>query len=159
MLSIPNLNGQKFRIKEQFIQSGIHNVDSPESKTYICKFKQKGSFVSSTDAKKNECLGVWNHTSGKWQLYLSIDKNDSHVFILTPKKILENNVITEMEGILIEFGTSKGYLLKSVDAIYNAMPSNLKKNMIDFYNIINSSLRKKTNQILKVAHMTIKRIE
>ena len=54
-MSVPNLNGQKFRVKEQFIQCGIHKYNSPECKTYICKFKQKGRFVSSMDAKKNEC--------------------------------------------------------------------------------------------------------
>ena len=155
---VPNLNRQKYKITEKYVRCGINNVDSPESKTYTCKFKQNGRFVSSMDAKKNECLGVWINTSGVWQLHLSIDKNDSHTFYLTPKKIVENNII-EMDGIILEFGTSKGYLLKSVNAIYNTMPSNLKKNMNGVYKKINSFLRKNTDQNLKVAHMICKRIE
>jgi len=156
---VPNLNGQKFRVKEQFIQSGIHKIDSPECKTYICKFKQKGRFVSSMDAKKNECLGVWHQTTNGWQLYFGIDKNDNDAFIYTPIIISENNYVIEMEGVVIESGTSKGMLLKVVNIIYNAMPSNLKKNMNDLYNNINSSLRKSTDQNAGVAYMTCKRIE
>ena len=158
-MSVPNLNGQKFRVKEQFIQSGIHKYNSPECKTYICKFKQKGRFVSSLDAKKNECLGVWHKTMNDWQLYITIDNNGNDKFVFTPTKLSENNEVIKMDGMIIEAGTSKGNLLKAVNIIYDIMPSSLKKNMNDLYNNINSSLRKNTSQNAKVAYMTCTRIE
>ena len=158
-LSIPNLNGQKYKVTERFVQSGIHKYNSPESKSYVCKFKQKGRFVCSVDAKKNECLGVWHKTMNGWQLYISIDKNGNDKFVFTPTKLSENNEVIEMDGIIIESGTSEGKLLKAVNKIYDIMPSSLKKNMNDLYNNINSSLRKNTDQNAKVAYMTCKRIE
>jgi hypothetical protein len=159
MSSIPNLNGQKFKVIEKYVQSGIQKYNSPDSKTYVCEFKQKERFVSSVDAKKNECLGIWHNSGNGWQLHISIDKNDNDTFILTPTKILENNDVMEMDGINIESGTSKGGLLKVVNVIYNALPSNLKKNTSDLYNKINSSLRKNIDQNLGVAHMIYRRIE
>jgi hypothetical protein len=155
---IPNLNGQKFKVNERFVQSGIHTFSSPQHKTYICKFKQKGRFVSSTDANKNECLGVWHQTINGWQLYISIDKNDNDTFVFTPTKLSENNEVIKMDGIIIESGTSKGGLLKVVNAIYDALPSNLKKNTSNIYNKINSQLRKNIHQNLGVAHVTCMRI-
>jgi hypothetical protein len=91
MSSIPNLNGQKYKVIEKYVQSGIQKYNSPDSKTYVCEFKQKERFVSSVDAKKNECLGIWHNSGNGWQLHISIDKNDNDTFILTPTKILENN--------------------------------------------------------------------
>jgi hypothetical protein len=155
----PNVNGQKYKVTERFVQSGIHKYNSPECKTYICKFKQKDRFVSSIDAKKNECLGVWQRTTNGWQLYFGIDKNDNDAFIYTPIIISENNDVIEMDGVVIELGTSKGILLKVVNAIYHALPSKLKKNTSDLYNKINSSLRKNIDQNLGVAHMIYRRIE
>ena len=63
---IPNLNGQKFRVIERFIQGGIHKIDYPGHKTYVCKFKQKGRFVSSKDENGRECLDVWHNTGTGW---------------------------------------------------------------------------------------------
>ena len=154
----PNVNGQKYKVTERFVQSGIHKYNSPESKSYVCEFKQKDRFVSSMDANNNECLGVWHRTTNGWQLHCGIDKNDNDCFIITPTKISENKV-TEMDGVVIEAGTSKGILLKVVNAIYHALPSKLKKNTSDLYNKINSSLRRNIDQNLGVAHMIYRRIE
>ena len=159
MVTVPNLHGQKFRVKERFIQSGVHKFGFPETKTYTCKFRQSDRFVYSKDANNNECVGVWHKHNSGWQLYFSIDKNDNDTFIFTPTKVSENNDVIEMDAIIIESGTSQGFLLKSVNTIYNAMPQNLKKNMKDIYNNINSSLRKNTDQNTGVAYMTCKRIE
>lgn len=157
--SPPNLNRQKYRVKEHYIQSGIQKYDSPECKTYVCKFKQKGRFVSSVDGKGKECLGVWHNTTNGWQLYISIDKNDNDTFLYTPTKLSENNYVIEMDGVVIESGTSAGSLLKIVNAVYDAMPSMFKTKMNDFYNKVNSSLRKNTDQNVGVAYMTCKRID
>jgi hypothetical protein len=158
-MSVPNLNRQKYKVTERFVQSGIHKYNSPESKSYVCTFKQKGRFVSSMDANNNECIGVWHRTTNGWQLYFGIDKNDNDTFMYTPIKISKNNYVIEMDGVVIESGTSKSILLRVVNTIYNAMPSNLKKNMNELYNNINSSLRKRTDQNAGVAYMTCKRIE
>ena len=158
-LSIPNLNGQKYKVTERFVQSGIHKYNSPECKSYICEFKQKGRFVCSVDGKKNECLGVWHKTMNGWQLYIGIDKNDNDTFIYTPIKLSENNNVLEMDGINIEAGTSEGLLLKVVNKIYDIIPSNLKKNMNDFYTKITCSLRKNKDQNLGVSHITCKRVK
>ena len=103
----PNVNGQKYKVTERFVQSGIHKYNSPDSKTYVCEFKQKERFVSSVDAKKNECLGIWHNSGNGWQLHISIDKNDNDTFILTPIKITSKNYVKELEGIDIEAGISK----------------------------------------------------
>ena len=157
--SIPNLNKQKYRVKEWFVQSGVHKFNSPECKTYVCKFKQKGRFVSSVDGRGKECLGIWHNTANGWQLYISIDKNDNDTFLYTPRKLSENNDVIEMDGVIIESGTSSGNLLKVVNTIYNILPSNLQTNMNNFYNKVNSSLRKNTDQNVGVAYMTCKRID
>jgi hypothetical protein len=94
-----------------------------------------------------------------WQLYISIDKNDNDTFVYTPIKLSENNYVIEMDGIIIESGTSEGNLLKVVNTIYDIMPSNLKKNMNDLYTKITSSLRKNIDQNIGVAHMTCKRMK
>lgn len=155
----PNLHKQKYKVKEWFIQSGIHTIDSPECKTYECTFKQKRRFVSSVDGKNNQCLGVWHNTGNGWQLYVSIDKNDNDCFIITPTKISENKKVTEMDGINIEAGTSKNLLFKLMNAMYHAMSPNLKKYMSNIYNSINSSFRKNIiNQNLGVSHITFERI-
>jgi hypothetical protein len=156
---IPNLNGQKFRVIERFIQGGIHKIDYPGHKTYVCKFKQKGRFVSSKDEKGRECLGVWHNTGNGWQLYISIDKNDNDTFLFTPTKLSETNDVFEMEGVIIESGTSQGNLLKIVNTIYDIMPLKIKKNMNGLYNKINSSLRKNTDQNVGFGYMTCKLIE
>jgi|688.fasta_scaffold244379_3 hypothetical protein len=105
---VPNVHGQKYKVKEWFIDSGIHTIDSPEYKTYNVRFKQKGRFVSTVDGNNNECLGVWHNTlSGGWQLYLSIAKDDNDTFILTPKKTTSKNRVKELEGVNIESGSSK----------------------------------------------------
>ena len=106
--NIPNVHGKKYKVKEWFINSGTHTIDSPEYKTYTVQFKQKGRFVSTVDGNKNECLGVWHNTlSGGWQLYLSIAKDDNDTFILTPIKITSKNYVKELEGVNIEAGSSK----------------------------------------------------
>ena len=157
--NIPNLNNQKYKVKECFVQCGIHKYNAPESKTYTCKFKQKGRFVYSIDGQGRVCLGVWHKTTNGWQLYFSIDKPDNDSFIYTPTKVSQNNHVLEMDGINIELGTSKGGLLNVVNAIYKSLPSNLQKNMNNMYNNVNSLLRKNTDQNLGVSHMTCKRID
>jgi hypothetical protein len=156
---VPNLHQQKYRVKESFIQSGVNKINSPKNKVYTCKFKQNGRFVSSLDGKGNECLGVWHNTANGWQLYISIDKNDNDTFLYTPTILSENNDVIEMDGVIIESGTSAGNVLKIVDTIYDVMPSTLKTKMKDFYNKINTSLRKKTDQNVGVAYMTCKRVD
>ena len=157
--NIPNLNNQKYKVKECFVQSGIHKYNAPESKTYTCKFKQKGRFVYSKDGQGRDCLGVWQNTGDSWQLHMSIDKYDNDLFIYTPTKVSQNNHVLEMDGINIELGTSKGGLLNVVNAIYKSLPLNLQKNMNNMYNNVNSLLRKNTDQNLGVSHMTCKRID
>ena len=107
--NIPNVHGQKYKVKEWFIDSGANTIDSPEYKTYNVQFKQKGRFVSSVDGKNNECLGVWHNAalSGGWQLYLSIAKDDNDTFILTPITLSSKNYVKELEGVNIESGSSK----------------------------------------------------
>ena len=51
--NIPNVHGQKYKVKEWFIDSCANTIDSPEYKTYNVQFKQKGRFVSSVDGKNN----------------------------------------------------------------------------------------------------------
>jgi hypothetical protein len=92
--NIPNVNGQKYKVKEWFIDGGINTIDSPEYKT--------------VDENNNECLGVWHNTlSGGWQLYLSIAKDDNNTFIFTPTKTTSKNYVKELEGISIEAGILK----------------------------------------------------
>ena len=105
--NIPNVHGQKYKVKEWFVNSGVHTIDSPEYKTYTVQFKQKGRFVSSVDGKNNESLGVWQKISGGWQLYLSIAKDDNDTFILTPITISSKNYVKEFDCINFEAGSSK----------------------------------------------------
>ena len=107
--NIPNVHGQKYKVKEWFINSGAHIIDSPQYKTYNVQFKQRGRFVSAVDGKNNECLGVWHNAalSGGWQLYLSIAKDDNDTFILTPITLSSKNYVKELEGVNIESGSSK----------------------------------------------------
>jgi hypothetical protein len=156
---IPNLDGKKFEVTEWFIQSGIHKIDSPQSKSYTCTFKQRGHFVSSKDKFKNECLGIWHDTCNGWQLIMSIDKEDNGVFYFTPTKMSENNNVLEMKGTVLKCGTLPNILLNTVNTIYDIMPQYIKKNINEVYSKTSSSLRKNTKQILKVAHMSCKRIE
>lgn len=156
---IPNVNGIKFKVKEWFVRSGISNINSPECKKYVCEFDQKGRFVSSKNEKNKQCLGVWYNKHNEWKLICSIDRKDNCTFVFTPTKMSENNDVIEMEGYLLEAGTSAGILLNVVNSLYDIMPSMFKTKMKDLYSKLNSSLRKNTDQNLKVGYMTCKRIK
>ena len=155
----PSVDGQRYKVRESYVNCGENTIYSPKTKTYTVEFKQKGRFVSSVDHLNRLCLGVWHNTGNGWQLYVSIDKNDNDTFLYTPRKLSENNDVIEMDGVIIESGTSSGNLLKVVNTIYNILPSNLQTNMNNFYNKVSSSLRKNTDQNVGVAYMTCKRID
>jgi len=154
---IPNLNEQRFKVTEQYVRCGIEKINSPASKTYICKFKQNGYFVSAY--YKNQFLGIWEHTSNGWELCIVGDKPDNGMFIFHPTKLSSNNDVIEMTGTIVEAGTSQGPLLKTVNAIYDIMPQFLKKKTSKLYSKISTELRKNISQNLKVSRMTCQRIE
>ena len=101
----PSVDGQKYKVRESFVNCGENTIDSPKTKRYIVEFKQKGRFVSAVDQNNKTCLGVWHNAGSMWQLYLSIDKPDNDLFVLTATKITSDNYVKELEGIDIESGS------------------------------------------------------
>ena len=104
---VPSVDGQKYKIRESFVNCGENTIDSPKTKRYTVQFRQKGRFVSTFDHKKRLCLGVWQNTGcGGWQLIMSIDKDDNDLFMLTPTKMTSDNIVKEFQGVNIKAGSA-----------------------------------------------------
>jgi hypothetical protein len=101
----PSVDGQRYKVRESYVNCGENTIYSPKTKTYTVEFKQKGRFVSSVDHLNRLCLGVWHNIGCSWQLCLSINKSDNDQFSLTATKITSDNVVKELEGIDIEAGS------------------------------------------------------
>lgn len=102
---VPNVNGQRYKVKESFVNYGENTIYSPKTKRYTVVFRQKGRFVTAFDHLNQLCLGVWHNIGSCWQLYMSIDKGDNDQFILRATKITSDNIVKELEGVNIEPGS------------------------------------------------------
>jgi hypothetical protein len=125
---IPSVDGQKYKVKESYVNCGESTIYSSKTKQYIVEFKQNGRFVSAVDHLNQLCLGVWHNIGSCWQLYLSIDKGDNDQFILRATKMSSNNIVKELEGVNIESRSVPGNRTQKLGVGY-MIYKRIKKNM------------------------------
>ena len=115
---VPSVDGQKYKVRESFVNCGENTINSPKIKRYTVEFKQKGRFVSAVDQYNRTCLGVWHNAGCMWQLYIAIDKPDNDQFVLTATKITSDNRVKELEGVDVELGSSPSNPLQKLGVGY-----------------------------------------